>query len=114
MEYEIEQNGSEWTFKPVGAVRIADADELKNLLLKAMSSFDTIRIDVSRLEGMDLSVMQILCSSHRTATMQGKTFSFSGDRRPSLISIIRLMGFDRDTGCRLDQTQTCIWKGWNN
>lgn len=114
MEYEIEQNGSEWTFKPAGSIRIADADEFKHLLLEAMSSFETIHIDVSRLEAMDLSVMQILCSAHRTATVKGKVFSFSGDRRPSLISSIRLMGFDRDTGCRLDQTQTCIWKGWNN
>lgn len=114
MEYEIEQDGGAWTFRPAGSIRIDDSQRLQSMLLDAMSRHDDISIDVTGLEHIDLSVMQIFCSAHRTATVRGKRFAFSGNRQPCLAQTIRLMGFDRETGCRLDQTKTCIWKGWDN
>lgn len=90
---------------------IERAGDLKPALLEALGNGEHIVIDMEGLTGMDLSIMQLLCSAHRKSIRLGRQFGFSERKPETLKRIVRDAGLVRTIGCHKDPCRGCLWTG---
>ena len=93
----------EWT--------IERANELKEVLLDALSTMDHLLLDFEKVEAVDLSCLQLLCSAHRTAITMKKHLSVTGWQSGAFNQVLREAGFMRSVGCHPDRSAACLWMG---
>lgn len=92
-----------------GDLTVHQADEIRAVLIKALSEADHALLNVLNVTSADLACLQLLCSAHRTALQQGKQLSYEG-AVPALVGkAVEEAGLSRSNGCCLDRTRTCIW-----
>jgi anti-anti-sigma regulatory factor len=92
-----------------GDATLQQAEELRRVLIKALVDADEVSLDMDKVEKVDLSCLQLLCSAHRSATRFKKKFAFSGCPPQALREAVEASGFSRVTGCRLDCDKSCLW-----
>lgn len=92
-----------------GELTLANADEMRSALIKALVNADTVTLNFDKATRADLSCFQLLCSAHRTSTRLNKRIAFSG-RLPETVSrMAAAAGFSRCRGCDLDRQKSCLW-----
>jgi len=85
------------TFK--GSQTIEKAETAKNVLIKALrGKKKEILINLSGIEKIDLSFLQLLYSASLEAESKKKNLSISGDVPESFLEIVKLSGFNRIIG----------------
>ncbi len=109
MEYKFIQQGKEGELSLLGSVTIDQANDLKVALLDALSSSDSVMVDLSKADSIDLACMQLLCSAHHTAGTMGKSFSIDANRPDGVVRSVSAAGYMRHTGCKYDAARTCVW-----
>ena len=92
-----------------GEVTLQQAEELRRVLIKALVDAEEVSLDMEKVEKVDLSCLQLLCSAHRSATRFKKKFAFSGCPPQALRDAVEISGFSRVTGCKLDCDKSCLW-----
>jgi anti-anti-sigma regulatory factor len=97
--------------KLTGEMTIGQATELKEVLLTALDEADELLVDLSAVSGIDLTGLQLLDASHRSAQARGKLFGISTGGNPVCQEAFGSAGFHRSTGCAADKNGTCIWVG---
>lgn len=104
-EYEI--------IKLSGDLTVERAAELRKILEDQLERTERLLLSFAEVTEVDISFLQLLCSTHRTALKVSKSFWLDKDRPEALRSAIKGAGFIREQGCNLDFTHNCIWKeGW--
>jgi anti-anti-sigma factor len=95
-----------------GELTVANAAELKNLLLEALAAKgDHIEVNLEGVTGLDLSFMQMMCSAARTARNRNKELSLTGTKGGVLLQARKAAGYIRQLGCNYNPTTSCIWVG---
>ena len=95
-----------------GDLTVANAAELKTLLLEAMAAEGThIEVDLEGVSGLDLSFLQMMCSAARTARNRGKELSLTGTKSGVLLQARKAAGYIRQLGCNYNPTKSCLWVG---
>lgn len=61
-----------------GKLTIVYAQEMKLILIEVLNQGNTLEIDVSQLEEIDISGLQLLISFAREASLLGKSYQFTG------------------------------------
>lgn len=92
-----------------GELTIGHAQELKTSLKEAVDGYNSVVVQFGDIADIDLSCLQLLCSAHKSAMKQKKTFSFGGHVPDAFSRAFADAGFIRDAGCRLDPGETCLW-----
>jgi len=92
-----------------GAMTIHHAEELRSALLEALGEADEVRMDMKRVEEIDLVGLQLLCSAHQTSIAMNKRFSLGEGCAAAVGETIQNSGFRRHVGCVKDVDHTCIW-----
>ncbi|KAF0189451.1 MAG: sulfate transporter/antisigma-factor antagonist [Desulfobulbaceae bacterium] len=96
----------------MGDLSVADAAPLRDLLLEALLAADVVKLDLEAVTSMDLATLQLLGSSHRTATTSGKQLAFTNCRNPALAQARKSAGFIKQRhGCKCNSTKACLWVG---
>ncbi len=114
MHLAIDETSGTATVTLAGDLTIANAAELRDMLVKALAEADRVAVCLGQVEDMDLSCLQLMCSAHRTALRQGKDFVFL-DRRPEAFTrIADKAGFLRCRSCTLNPGEDCLWLGGKN
>ena len=111
MQYIREKSDGEEMITLAGELTISSADELKDVLIKALSVNERISINLEQSTEIDLSCLQLLCSAHRTAIKNKKSLSRIGACPNSLKNITEQAGFLRHKGCVRDVNDGCLWAG---
>ena len=114
IDFVEEEAGKVGILRLEGDITIRFADELKGALSRGLSSVDKLFVDPSNVTDIDLSGIQLLCAAHRAATIMGKSFQLVDPVPSGFRGFVVSAGFARHTGCRLDDTRTCIWAGLFN
>lgn len=60
-----------------GEINIVQAAKLKELALNALSLNKSIRVDMAKLEELDVAIIQLLCATKKAAEENGLGFSVS-------------------------------------
>ena len=90
-----------------GALTIARAEELKRLLLVALSGTDDVLLDVEAVTEVDLTGLQLLCAAHRAALQAGRRVVLDYTRSPLLAETLLKAGYMRHAGCMAHEN--CLW-----
>lgn len=94
-----------------GELTVARAAEIRDSLVRAIDSADSIEINLDKVTGMDLSCLQLLCSAHRTAAGKGKVLAINDQSSPAFLEARRNAGFIYSKQCRYVSTNDCFWVG---
>jgi ABC-type transporter Mla MlaB component len=84
---------------------------IRDEIIKALTKVKSLVVDAEQAAAVDLTFLQLMCSAHRTATVQNKALSLSGKINPFIKKAIQENSYARSCGCVLDQTNTCLWMG---
>ena len=92
-----------------GDLTVRRIAELKAQMQKALAAARQVSIEIAAGAECDLTVLQLLCAAHRTASRQGKTLQLSGEVPEQFKMIMGLSGFSRHIGCARDHSGCCLW-----
>ncbi len=82
------------------------AAELKEALLKALSSSGRVELDLTHVSRTDTSILQILCAAHREAVALEKRLCWAGTLSSEVGNAMQAAGFPRHAGC----ANGCLWR----
>jgi anti-anti-sigma factor len=111
VQYTVEQTDGAEIITIEGELTISSADELKKVLMDALSVNDQIRLNLEQITEIDLSCLQLLCSAHRTSIKMQKSLTRTDTCPESLKNIAERAGFSRHMGCIKDINSGCFWAG---
>lgn len=94
-----------------GGMTIHHAIEIRTAMLEALTEADEVQLDLAEVAEIDLIGLQLICSSHRTASTDNKLFRVSGGDDAIVKSAADAGGFLRHIGCAQDVNHTCVWSG---
>jgi ABC-type transporter Mla MlaB component len=92
-----------------GSLTVEHATEMKVALQNAFKpGVQNIILSLGTVTKADLTFFQLLCSAHKTAMTDGKSFIVEQFHQDILIRAHDAMGFTRCHGCVLDKTKSCV------
>jgi len=92
-----------------GEATVAAVKKLKASMEKALRSAESVHVELERISSVDVSLLQLLCSAHRTAARAGKTLTIVGVEREPVAGLLRQAGFLRHIGCHETTRRSCLW-----
>jgi anti-anti-sigma factor len=91
----LEQSGSQGVLHLEGAIDIASASELKELLLKALESAAEVRVSLDGATGLDVTAVELLWAAERKAKGAGVGFALAGAVPEPVLSALREAGLQQ-------------------
>jgi anti-anti-sigma regulatory factor len=79
--------------KPSGSLNVERASALKDELSAALAEGDAVLVDLSSIEELDLSCLQVLYAAGLSAKAAGKALRFSGALPASIAKRLSSCGF---------------------
>ena len=92
-----------------GPMTIGQAGELRAGLLKAFDLGKRVELSLTGVTEVDITGLQLLCSSHRTSLAKELDLSVTGADGERFSSVALLAGMLRHAGCAQDSAGTCVW-----
>lgn len=99
--------------KVSGSFTIENSADMREALMEAFSKGDLVTIDLTDVEAIDVSGLQMLCAAHRTSLGHDKRLVVVGSLQPNVKKSAEIAGYYRHVGCSQDVTKTCVWIGGN-
>lgn len=93
-----------------GAMTVEYGSQIKAAVVEAFAA-ETVVLDLTGVTEIDLFGLQCICSQHRTAIAQHKSYSVLGAERDVVQRAKEIAGFSRRIGCVEDVAHTCVWVG---
>jgi anti-anti-sigma regulatory factor len=79
--------------KPSGSLSVERASALKDELSAALAAGDAVLVDLSSIEELDLSCLQVIYAALFSAKAAGKELRFSGSLPPNIAKRLSSCGF---------------------
>ncbi|HAR95965.1 MAG TPA: hypothetical protein DCR97_08400 [Deltaproteobacteria bacterium] len=109
LKIENDDHSESLLIRVEGELTVQHAAELRTCLLSALSSAQSVRVDLEALEDMDLTCLQILCSAHKSALFAGKVLCLGNKIPEHFKNTLDTAGFWRSQGCTIDTGDSCLW-----
>ena len=94
MSIPLEQNESLSVIHLEGAIDIASAAELKELLLKALGDPGEVLVSLERATGLDVTAIELLWAAGREAKKSGPGFALVGQAPEEVSAALADAGLD--------------------
>jgi anti-anti-sigma regulatory factor len=78
-----------------GELAIQNMEEIKNKILPIIQKYNEFEIDIRKVENIDLTFMQFLCSFQKTILMQDKKANYSIEIPQELSSLLERSGYTK-------------------
>lgn len=92
-----------------GDLTINRISDIREEILNGLNSGEKISIQIENAIAVDASMLQLLCSAHRSAVGMNKRLELTWSNSPQFAQQLKDAGFVRHTGCIFDCNQSCIW-----
>lgn len=89
-------------------ISIENAQKKKQELLKAFNSADIILLDISQIEDLDISAVQLIIASQKEAFLRKKEFHIIGDIPTNFVDFFCRIGIPMDNLTTSEQLSTEI------
>ncbi|NIQ98205.1 MAG: STAS domain-containing protein [Desulfuromonadales bacterium] len=111
MEDQITSATPESSLQVPADATIGSIAEFKDRLLAAIRENQTLTLDLSQIESVDMSFFQVCCAGQRLADELGKSLTLNQESAPAAVrETVMLAGFSRNVGCSIDDESICLWK----
>lgn len=91
-----------------GELTIFNAEEFRLALLDSLTKVNHLVLDVSNVESIDLTGLQLFCSAHRTFCVRGKSVVVKGINVDSIKYLAQESGLG-DNSCDISEMSKCFW-----
>ena len=88
---------------------IEEAERIRTLLIEQLAETDHLILNLSNIDEVDLSFLQLLCAAHKSASNAGKTFALEGALSEPLRRKAREAGFACRKECGPHLNGDCLW-----
>jgi len=78
-----------------GDLTIANADYIKQELMKALEKYTVIKLEIDEVERLDLSVLQLIYAFRRAALSSGKEIHVKVNLPDDVEQMVRLSGLEK-------------------
>jgi ABC-type transporter Mla MlaB component len=92
-----------------GDMTIAHVSELKERLVEAFSDAETVTVDVSGSNALDVAGVQLLCACHSFSKKTGKSMQLEVGDNHVFTSFLDEVGFSRNFVCNKGGEGDCLW-----
>lgn len=107
--FKKKKSGDVRTLMLDGDLTIQHAAEFKKAFDGSFEGVKKLVLNFDKVDEIDLSCLQILCSAHRTSTKMEKELAIDGECPEVLKKVIESAGLTRQTGCSKDYQKSCFW-----
>ena len=97
-----------------GRLCIDTAAELQQFLLAQATQGSTVKLDLSAIDDIDLTGIQVICSACRTMLDNSRPFQLTGSLPAAVTSAKEALGLQRQIACKHNDNKPCIWCGGLN
>lgn len=94
-----------------GTLTIEAAAELRRVLGEALAEAPEVVLDAGRLEGLDLPILQAICSACKTAAATGRRLLAAGPLPGCVKRLNDGIGAHMASPCRHNNDHYCMWFG---
>ena len=108
---EVADDATTATVSLGGSLNIEAAAELRRVLGEALAEAPRILLDARQLEGLDITILQTICSACKTAAASGQLLLPEGEFPDCLKALNSGIGAHMALPCRQNNDQPCIWFG---
>lgn len=91
-------------------VSIENAQQKKQELLKAFNSSEVILLDISKLEDLDISAVQLILAAEKEAILTKKKFSIVGEIPQNFVDFFCRIGIPMDDLTTTEELSTEIFE----
>ena len=92
-----------------GQIDIGHAKSIKDSLLSALKEGKSLEINLEKIEGVDLSGLQLLCAAGKTAKAIKKKLTLNKKIPQCFTNALLESGFFRDKKNTSEKTDECFW-----
>ncbi len=107
--FTYEQSGTAGVLNLEGALTIQQAGDLKDALLRSLSSAEQVSLHLEKVTDIDIAGLQILCSAYRTARAMNKSLILAGGLSDALKKAVDDSGYSCRAGCSSGPGKICPW-----
>jgi hypothetical protein len=94
-----------------GALTIEDAAEFQKALIAALGEAPTVLLDARQLVGIDMTILQIICSACKSAAAGRLAFLPDGRLPDCVTSVVNSIGARTGSLCPHNNNEPCTWFG---
>ena len=105
----IKDDGTRRVLSLSGELTIQNAEYIRSRLLESMQNIEHLTVRVKGATDVDLTCLQLLCASHKTATQLEVRLYLDKDQSEIFNQTAIDAGFFRHIGCAFDTKQECLW-----
>jgi len=95
-----------------GSLSIETSSELHKTLIESLDESQQVTLDLSAIDFIDMTCMQLICSGCRTAATMGRGYDCAPDSMPDcVVSYGSNLGGPQGLICSYNDNKPCIWYG---
>jgi anti-anti-sigma regulatory factor len=91
-----------------GALSIQDSSALRGCLLEAFGSTESLLLDLTETQTIDLACIQVLCSAHKTFSKAQKSIGITGKLPEGIVRSLSSVALVPDA-CDRESHGPCLW-----
>ena len=110
MNYERKSLKTKTVLMLSGELTLPFAERLRSVLAETIKEANRVAVKFKQVTDADLSLLQLLCSAHRSAVSREKHLEIEDKRPEVLIGLMKTAGFLRHRSCRFSKdSRNCLW-----
>jgi anti-anti-sigma regulatory factor len=109
MKHHLDERDGRQVLHLEGDLGIDQAGKLKELFIQQMEKKAPLVLNLDGVETAHVAALQILCSAHRTFWSSSQSLTLEGGIPSIFNHVLEEAGFDREKGCPLDTSRTCLF-----
>lgn len=108
MKWEFQKTGDSGELVLSGEMTIRSVSELRPVLVQSLACVNRLSLRLEDIEEVDISFLQLLCSTHKTASLQMKELTLVAPA-PSFARAVQEAGFISHSRCNHGTAESCFW-----
>jgi anti-anti-sigma regulatory factor len=94
-----------------GCVTIENSGDLRLAFMDALERSTQVALDIRRLEEVDITAAQVICSACKTAAASGRYLVTEGELPECIINLGKGIGATMGLLCKQNRNEPCNWFG---
>jgi ABC-type transporter Mla MlaB component len=107
LDMNVSKNSDNTVVTVKGDLTVNNSRALYEKIVSLFDETDSLEIDVSKAENVDMTFLQLICCCHREFVKANKDFRISGVK-DKIYSKSDNLGYTRHKGCGFDIKNNCV------
>jgi len=107
--FEIVTSPDQTQLRVSGDISIQNARDFLEALRDFQGGGNRLLLDLAGVTGADTSILQLICSLHRTCLTAGQDLTIKGNMPETFKTILEAAGWRRPKACTRGGDNPCLW-----